>query len=60
MPPYLTPPPDGVPWLTLLVLWPMVGLLLIGLGALSNLSDRVVKQGVVAWMTGAIGLAAVV
>lgn len=60
MPAYLSPAPDGVPWLTLLVIWPLVGLLLVGLGAISNLSDRAVKQSVVAWMTGAIGLAALV
>lgn len=60
MPPYLIPPPDGLPWLTMLILAPVVGIVLIGLAALLRLDDRVVKIGATAWMFVPIGLAAMV
>ncbi|NJK81001.1 MAG: NADH-quinone oxidoreductase subunit M, partial [Chloroflexaceae bacterium] len=50
MPAYLIASPDGIPWLTLLLLSPLVGLLLIGLAGLLRLDDRIVKQGVTIWM----------
>jgi NADH-quinone oxidoreductase subunit M len=57
MPSYLMPAPDGIPWLTLLVLSPMVGVALIGLAALLRLDDRTVKIGTTAWMLVPIALA---
>jgi NADH-quinone oxidoreductase subunit M len=57
LPPYLLVSPDGMPWLTLLLLSPLVGLLLVGLAALLRLDDRTVKFGVVAWMLVPLGLA---
>jgi NADH-quinone oxidoreductase subunit M len=56
LPPYLTLAPDGLPWLSLLVFTPLLGLLLIGIVALFGWDDRVVKQGTVAWMLVPIGL----
>lgn len=49
LPAYLIPSPDGVPWLTLLVLSPLVGILLVGLSAALRLDDRVVRLGATAW-----------
>lgn len=60
MPPYLIPSPDGIPWLTLLLLSPLVGVVLIGLAALMRLDNRIVKAGTIAWMFVPIGLAAMV
>lgn len=60
LPEYLIPSPDGVPWLTLLLLSPLVGLLLIGLAAGMRADDRTVKIGVTAWMGVPIALAALV
>src|SRR5262245_33120908 len=60
MPAYLIPSPDGVPWLTLLVFSPLVGLVLVGFAALLLMTVRMVKLGVTAWMTASIGLALVV
>ncbi len=57
LPAYLMAAPDGVPWLTLLVLAPLAGVLLVGLAALLRLDDRLVKIGVTAWMLVPIGLA---
>ncbi len=58
--PYLIPSPDGVPWLTLLLLSPLLGMLLVGLAAWLGLDDRTVRLGVTAWMGVPIALAAVV
>lgn len=60
MPPYLIPSPDGIPWLTLLTLSPLLGIVLVGLAALVRVDDRVVKAGVTAWMFVPIGIAAIV
>jgi NADH-quinone oxidoreductase subunit M len=60
MPSYLVTSPDGVPWLTLLVLSPLVGMALVGLAALMRVDDRTVKIGVIGWMFVPIVLAAVV
>jgi NADH-quinone oxidoreductase subunit M len=49
-----------VPWLTLLMLSPLVGILLVGFAALIRLDDHTVKIGVTAWMLVPIGLAAMV
>jgi NADH-quinone oxidoreductase subunit M len=49
-----------VPWLTFLLLAPLVGLLLVGLAGALRLDDRTVKLGVTAWMFIPIGLALVV
>jgi NADH-quinone oxidoreductase subunit M len=40
---------SSTPWLTLLLLTPIVGMLLIGVGGALRLSDRVVKTGAVLW-----------
>jgi NADH-quinone oxidoreductase subunit M len=58
MPPYLIPPPDGVPWLTLLLLVPLAGVVLIGLAGMLRLDDRLVKAGTTAWMLLPIGIGA--
>ncbi|NTU78479.1 MAG: NADH-quinone oxidoreductase subunit M [Chloroflexales bacterium] len=50
LPPYLIPSPDGVPWLTLLVLSTLVGIALVGLAGWLRLPDRAVRLGVTAWM----------
>ena len=55
MPNYLIPG-DG-PWLTLLVLSPLVGLLLVAIAAAMRADDRVVKYGATAWSLTSIGLA---
>lgn len=60
LPPYLVASADGIPWLTLLVLAPLAGILLVGLAALLRLDDRLVRVGVTAWMLVPIALAAVV
>ncbi|NJN16752.1 MAG: NADH-quinone oxidoreductase subunit M [Oscillochloris sp.] len=60
LPPYLMPSLDGLPWLTLLLLSPLVGMLLVGLAALWRLDDRTVKFGVAAWTGVPLGLAAIV
>ncbi len=49
LPDYLIPAADGVPWLTLLILSPLVGIALIGLAWLIRLNERIVKVGVLAW-----------
>jgi NADH-quinone oxidoreductase subunit M len=49
MPPYLLES-NGPPWLTLLILTPLVGIALVGLGAAWRLNERLIKWGVVAWM----------
>jgi NADH-quinone oxidoreductase subunit M len=60
LPPYLLPSPDGVPWLTLLLLSPLAGALLVGLAAWLRLDDRLVRLGATAWTGVPIALAAVV
>jgi NADH-quinone oxidoreductase subunit M len=60
LPPYLLPSPDGVPWLTLLLLSPLIGVLLVGLAAWLRLDDRVVRLGATAWMGVPLALAALV
>jgi NADH-quinone oxidoreductase subunit M len=47
---------DG-PWLTLLVLSPLVGLLLVVLAGALRLDDRIVKLGAAAWTLTSLGLA---
>src|SRR5215212_9867800 len=47
---------DG-PWLTLLVLSPIAGLLLVMLAGAMRLDDRVVKLGATAWSLVSLGLA---
>ncbi len=48
------------PWLTLLVLTPLLGMVLVGLAGWLRLDDRLVKLGVTAWMGVPIGIAALV
>lgn len=60
LPPYLLTSLDGVPWLTFLLLSPLIGMLLVGLAGVLRLDDRAVKLGVTAWMFVPIGLASVV
>jgi NADH-quinone oxidoreductase subunit M len=55
MPNYLIPS-DG-PWLTLLVLSPIAGLLLVALAGALRLEDRLVKLGAAAWSLTSLGLA---
>src|SRR5438093_7689851 len=55
MPNYLIPS-DG-PWLTLLVLSPIAGLLLVALAGALRLDDRLVKLGAAAWSLTSLGLA---
>ena len=47
---------DG-PWLTFLVLSPIVGLLLVALAGALRLDDRLVKVGATAWSLTSLGLA---
>jgi NADH-quinone oxidoreductase subunit M len=47
---------DGA-WLTLLVLSPVVGALLVALGGALRLDDRVIKVGATAWSLTSLGLA---
>ncbi|HWQ11931.1 MAG TPA: NADH-quinone oxidoreductase subunit M [Roseiflexaceae bacterium] len=51
---------SAVPWLTLLILAPLAGVLLVALAALLRLDDRIVKVGAAAWSSVPIGIAAVV
>ncbi len=60
LPVYLIPSPDGLPWLTLLLLSPLIGVLLVGLAAALRLDDRTVRLGATAWTGVPITLAAVV
>ncbi|NNJ10793.1 NADH-quinone oxidoreductase subunit M [Chloroflexales bacterium ZM16-3] len=60
MPAYLIPSPGGVPWLTLLLLSPLLGIALVGLAGALRWDDRLVKIGVTAWMGLPIAIAAVV
>lgn len=60
LPPYLLAAPGGVPWLTLLLLSPLAGVLLVGLAGALRWNDRLVKLGALAWSSLSIGLAAVV
>jgi NADH-quinone oxidoreductase subunit M len=60
MPPYLIPSPDGMPWLTLLLLSPLVGVILIGLAALVRMDNHIIKVGTTAWMFVSLGLAVIV
>jgi NADH-quinone oxidoreductase subunit M len=60
LPPYLLQAPDGIAWLTLLMLSPLAGMLLIGLAALMGSDDRLVKYGVTAWTGVPLALAAIV
>lgn len=60
LPSYLLMSPDSVPWLTFLLLTPLVGMLLVGLAAVLRLDDRTVKLGATAWMFVPVGLALVV
>lgn len=60
MPDYLSTSPDGLPWLTFLILTPLVGVALIGLAAVLRLDDQLVKYGVVAWMLVPLGIALIV
>jgi NADH-quinone oxidoreductase subunit M len=52
--------PGGVPWLTLLLLSPLLGMALVGLAGVLRWDDRLVKIGVTAWMGLPIAIAAVV
>jgi NADH-quinone oxidoreductase subunit M len=47
---------DG-PWLTLLILSPLVGMLLVGLGGALRLDDRLTKLGATLWSLTTLGLA---
>ena len=47
------------PWLTLLWLTPLVGMLLIGVGGLLRLDDRLIKRGAVVWSLVPLGIAVV-
>ena len=48
---------SDTPWLTLLVLSPIVGLLLVMLAGALRLDDRLVKLGATAWSLTSLGLA---
>ena len=48
---------SDAPWLTLLVLSPIAGLLLVVLAGAMRLDDRVVKLGATAWSLVSLGLA---
>jgi NADH-quinone oxidoreductase subunit M len=56
-PSYLIPSPDGVPWLTLLLLSPLLGAALVGLAAALRWDDRIVRIGATAWTGVPIALA---
>lgn len=58
LPAYLTSSADGVPWLTLLLLSPIIGVLLIGLAGALRWDNRLVRIGTTAWMGVPIGIAA--
>jgi NADH-quinone oxidoreductase subunit M len=60
LPAYLIPSPDGVPWLTLLVLSPLLGIALVGLAAALRLDDRVTRLGATAWTGVPLAIALVV
>ncbi len=45
-----------IPWLTLLVLTPLVGMLFVGLAGILRLPDRLVRSGAVAWSLVPLGL----
>ncbi len=57
--PYLILSP-GPPWLTLLVLTPLIGMVLVGMAGWLGLDDRLVKLGATAWMGLPIAIAAVI
>jgi NADH-quinone oxidoreductase subunit M len=59
-PAYLIPSSDGVPWLTLLLLSPLLGALLIGLAGALRWDDRIVRIGATAWTGVPIALAILV
>lgn len=59
LPAYLATSLDGVPWLTYLLLSPLIGMLLVGLAGVLRLDDRAVKLGVTAWMFIPIALSCV-
>ena len=48
---------SDAPWLTLLVLSPIIGLLLVALAGAMRVDDRVVKMGATAWSLVSLGLA---
>ena len=50
--------PSTIPWLTLLILAPLAGMLLVGLAGALRLDDRLVKNGAAAWATMPLGIAA--
>lgn len=50
----------STPWLTLLILSPLVGLALAGLAGTLRLDDRTVKIGATAWSTIPLALAIIV
>jgi NADH-quinone oxidoreductase subunit M len=56
-PAYLIPSPDGVPWLTLLLLSPLLGAALVGLAGALRWDDRIVRIGATAWTGVPIALA---
>lgn len=60
LPNYMLPAPDGLPWLTLLWLTPLAGVLLIGVAAWLGLEDRVVRIGATAWMGVPLALAGLI
>lgn len=60
LPNYMLPAPDGLPWLTLLWLAPLAGVLLVGVAAWLGLEDRVVRIGATAWMGVPLALAGLI
>ncbi|NTV64034.1 MAG: NADH-quinone oxidoreductase subunit M [Oscillochloris sp.] len=60
LPSYLIPSPSGIPWLTLLMLSPLLGMILVGLAGALRMDDRLVKSGVLIWMALPIVIAAIV
>jgi NADH-quinone oxidoreductase subunit M len=50
MPAYLSAAPDGLPWLSILIFWPIAGLFLLWASELLPLSERSIKRAVVIWM----------
>jgi NADH-quinone oxidoreductase subunit M len=61
LPDYLMASPAGMPpWLTLLILTPLVGIALVGVAGLVGIPDRIVKAFVPTWMLIPLFLAMVV
>ena len=47
---------QSLPVLTLLIMLPLLGMLLIGLGSILKLNQRVIKLGAIAWSLIPVGI----